>query len=314
MRSGEKATKTSRPGRRPRSISGCASSSLRAPHVGGAREHDHLVAARVCDHGLAGGAQHPQVRLEPLVHRRRDADHDCVRGLECTGARREHELVELECGLQALPLTRREVHAALTDVLQPPVAHVDPGYLCPRGRQADPRRQPDVSESQHRNRTSARISLAGNPGCVCATPEMPAAVAQRSARRCRALEHQVLSESRFPWLCGVNGWTDTGSLVRVSVEGLKVSRACAGPRRAVCGRRAANDVDCVPPVGTRSGRRRSVTALHDLDRALALRRVTCLRPGGAGGDLGVVPDALVLAAEPPEPEAEASHPCDSDAA
>jgi hypothetical protein len=113
---------------------------LRAADVRGARKHDHLVAARVCHHGLAGGAQHPQVGLETIVDRGRDADHHRVRGLECAGARREHELVELECRLQALPLSHREVHAALTNVLQPALAHVDPGHLCPLVRQPDPRR------------------------------------------------------------------------------------------------------------------------------------------------------------------------------
>ena len=43
-------------------------------------------------------------------------------------------------------------------------------------------------------------------------------------------------------------------------------------------------------------------------------RSCLLRPGGAGGDLGVVPDALVLAAEPPEAETQAAHLRDLDAA
>ena len=142
----------------------------RGPHVGGAGEHDHLVAARVRNDRLARCPQEPQVRLHAVVDRRRDADHDRVRGLDCAGARREHELVQLQCGLQALPLSGREVDAALADVLQPPLAHVDPGHLRSPVRQADPRRQPDVAESQHRN--GAQSDFLGRN---------PVAVARRSA-------------------------------------------------------------------------------------------------------------------------------------
>ena len=113
---------------------------LRAPDVRGARQHDHLIAACVRNHGLACGAQQPQVGLETIVDRSRHADHHRVRCLQRAGARREHELVELECRLQALPLTYRKVHAPLTDVLQPALAHVHPGHLGSPGRQTDPRR------------------------------------------------------------------------------------------------------------------------------------------------------------------------------
>ena len=139
---------------------------LRAADVRGARQHDHLVAPRVRHDRLAGGAQHPQVGLEAIVDRRRDADHHRVRRLERTGARREHELVELECRLQALPLSDRKVHAALTNVLQPALAHVDPGHL---GSPRSPARSPSVGRRSRvpappRTRVAAREGVTS--GCA----------------------------------------------------------------------------------------------------------------------------------------------------
>ena len=107
MRSGEKATNTSRPGRSPRSASGCDEQlAWCCPRSVVLVSTITWSRRACCDDRLAGGAQEPQVRLEAVVDRRRDADHDRVGGLERAGARREHELVRARAPTAGAPSPR----------------------------------------------------------------------------------------------------------------------------------------------------------------------------------------------------------------
>ena len=161
MRSGEKATNTSRPGRRPRSASGwrAAPAWSRRTWCSSARSSGRGARARRRSRRRRAGTAG---RARAIVDRRRHADHDRVRRLQRAGARRERELVELDRRLQALPLPAARSTLPSRMSCSRRSLTSTPITFAPPCRQTDPRREPDVAESQHRNGTS-RISCAGIP-------------------------------------------------------------------------------------------------------------------------------------------------------